>query len=498
MSIIKQLAKETAIYGISSIFARLLPFVIFTPFYTYTFPTGGYGIVSEVYVWTALMIVLFTYRMETTFFRFGSKNEDFEKSFSTASISIISSTIVFLILWNVFVEEMTLFILKENKHQDLIILLSFIVGFDALSAIPFAKLRLEKRPIRFATIKIANILINIVFVLFFLWLCPKLIEQGYDFLRIIYNPDNRIAYIFWANLIASAFTFLMFIPAYFKIKFQFDWSHWRKMIIYALPLVIVGIAGVINQLSANTLIKEFFSDDFDLNFSKAGIYNGVAKFAVFMNLYTQAFNYAAEPFFFSSAHHKEAKKNYANVARLFALLGVVALLGIWFYIDLIKYFIGRDYREGLLIVPILLFANLFLGLYYNFSIWYKITDQTRYGGYIATAGAIITLVMNIILIPNPRVGYFGPAWAAFTCYLFMASAAYLIGQKKYPVPYPIKRIITYLLLSGGFILTSIYLREVMEVSTPILLGANTFMLILFIGILYRLEGSFLKTLRSNG
>ena len=495
MSIIKQLAKETAIYGISSIFARLLPFVVFTPFYTYTFETGEYGIVSEVYVWTALMIVLFTYRMETTFFRFGSKEGAFNKSFSTAALSIICSTIVFLILWNLFSPQLTLLLLKSSDHQDLIILLSFIVGFDALAAIPFARLRLEKRPIRFAVIKIANILINIFFVLFFLWLCPILIDNGFTALNYIYDADNRIAYIFWANLIASLFTFLLFLPSYAKINFKFDRNHWIQMIQYAMPLVIVGIAGVINQLAANPMIKELYSGNFDLNFSKAGIYNGVAKFAVFMNLYTQAFNYAAEPFFFSNAEKKDAKQNYADVARLFTMVGSIAILCIWFYIDLIKYFIGKDYREGLLIVPLLLFANLFLGLYYNFSIWYKLTDQTKYGGYIAVGGSAITLLLNFVLIPNPNVGYFGPAYAALACYGFMAFMAYWIGKKKFPVPYPIGRILTFIGLAGIFIGTSIWFRNYLSIETNYLLLLNTGMLIFYSGLLYRLEKPFIQRLR---
>ncbi len=494
---IKQLAKETAIYGVSSILVRLLPFAVLTPYYTRIFDTGEYGIVIEVYTYTALLVVLFTYRMETTFFRFGNKQADLEKAFSTAAFSLLFTTAAFVVLLFSFLPSLTQFILKESQHQDLVMLMISIVAADALVAIPFARLRLEKRPIKFAAIKTVNVLVNITSVFFFLSICPWLIEQGWESLESIYDPANRISYVLWANLIASSVTLLIFLPMYARIQLRFETQLWWKMLRYTAPLIIVAVAGVINQLSGNTMIKELASDDYDFNFQCEGIYGAVAKIAVFMNLYTQAFNYAAEPFFFSNAERADARQQYADVARVFTLVGCIVFLGIWCYLDIIKYFIGADFHTGLEIVPILLMANLFLGLYYNFSVWYKLTDQTRYGGYIAVGGAVITLGLNFILIPNPNIPcYHGPAWSALVCYCFMALAAYWLGRKKYPVPYNITKMLFYLALAVGLFAASYYFRSNIS-NTLIATGINTLLLLVYVFIIFRTDKPFLLQLLKN-
>ena len=492
MSLIKQLAKETAIYGISSILVRLLPFAVLTPYYTWRFDEMEYGIVTEVYVWTAILTVIFTYRMETTFFRFGSKAGELERAFSTAILSLVMTTVIFTSAVVLLAPGLTMAILKDASRQELLILLVAIVGADALAAIPFARLRLQKRPIRFALIKTFNILVNIAFVFFFLMGCPWLIENGYTFAERIYDEERSIVYVFWANLIASMLTVLIFLPMYLKIRLRFDFGLWKEMLAYTGPLVVVGLAGVINQLSGNTLIKELASDDYDQNFAFVGIYAAVAKLAVFMNLFTQAFNYAAEPFFFSNAERSDARQNYADIARLFTLVGTFAFLGIWFYIDIVKYFIDEKYHANLEIAPILLLAYLFLGLYYNFSIWYKLTDQTKYGGYIAVGGVVITLVLNALLIPNPAVSFYGPAWAALACYGFMATMAYWLGRKAYPVPYKVGRMGGYIGLGLLFFGVSFVLRNELGLSPGLLMLINSGLLLIYGGLIFYFDRAFFR------
>ena len=367
MSLLKKLAGETAIYGTSSILSRLLHYVILTPFFTRTFQTGEYGVVSNMYTWAALLMVLFTYRMETAFFRFGSREDEMEKVFSTASISLLGSTAVFVSVMIAFAQPIAGW-LHYPDHADYVIWFALIIGFDALAAVPFAKLRLENRPIRFAVIKTLNIIINIIFIFFFLELCPYLIDRGFTGLDVIYNPADRIEYVFISNLIASTVVIFLFLPTYFNIKLRFDRLLWRRMILYALPLVIVGIAAVVNQLIGIPMLIEFLPGSIEENHDQAGIYSAAAKIAVLMNLFTQAFNYAAEPFFFRNAERSDSKYIYAQVGQAFAIVGSLVFLGIMLYLDIIQFFLGKDFRTGLGVVPLLLLAYLFLGLYYNFSI----------------------------------------------------------------------------------------------------------------------------------
>jgi O-antigen/teichoic acid export membrane protein len=481
LSLIKQLAGETAIYGTSSILSRLLHYVILTPFFTRVFLPAEYGVVSDMYAWAALLMVLFTYRMETAFFRFGNQAKDMEKSFSTASISLLASTLVLTTLFVLAAPSIASW-LKYPEHPEYVIWFAFIIAFDALAAIPFARLRLENRPIRFAVVKTLNILVNIFFIFFFLKWCPALIEQGWESLEWAYRAENQITYVFIANFLASAAVLLFLAPLYRKVNLKFDKALWRRMAVYAAPLVVVGVAGVINQLIGIPMIKELASDDLEYNKSLMGTYSAAAKLAVLMNLFTQAFNYAAEPFFFRNASRSDKGQVYAQVGQAFALVGSLVFLGIMLYLDILKYFLGADFRDGLGVVPYLLIAYLFLGLYYNFSIWYKLADRTIIGGVIATIGAAITLALNYILIPE--IGYYGPAWAALACYGFMAVASYWTGKRNYPIPYPMGKIATYILSAVLVYMLNVYLYQ--QIS-PGMLGSlliNTgFMLAWLAGIL---------------
>ncbi len=488
-SVLKKLAGETAIYGVSSILSRLLNYVILTPYLSRAFLTGQYGVVTDMYTYAGLLMVFFTYRMETTFFRFGSgSKEQMDKTFSTASWSLLVTTSVFvsiLLLFSQFLAEL----LKYPDHADYVIWFTFIIAFDALSAIPFARLRLENRPIRFAFLKTLNIIVNLVFIFFFLEACPWLIEKGVSWASAIYDSENRISFVFISNLLASGLVFVLLLPMFRKIKFEFDAVLWKKMLWYAMPLVIVGLAGVINQLISMPLMKYLLPGDFDSRLSQIGIYGGCYKIAILMSLFTQAFNYAAEPFFFRNAKKDNAKKTYEQVGQAFALVGSFAFLGIMLYLDVIQYFLDEAYRVGLEVVPLLLLAFFFLGMYYNFSIWFKLTDRTKYGAYISLGGVVVTLSLNFLLIP--KIGYMGAAWAALACYAFMATVSYLIGQKYYPIAYPVGKILGYI---GSAILVY-YLSQLIDLSDShlaIRLFMSTVFLLFWAGGIYLVEGKNLK------
>ncbi len=484
MSSVKKLAGETAIYGVSSILSRLLNYVVLTPYFTRVFLQGEYGVVSDMYTYAALLMVIFTYRMETAFFRFGSREDGISSAFSTSAISIIFTTIIFVGSLLIFAQPFANF-LAYPDHKDYVIWFTFIIGFDALAAIPFAKLRLENRPIKFAVVKTLNIVVNIIFIFFFLEICPWLIEKGWAWLELIYDGENRITYVFIANFLGSLSVILLLIPEYFKIRLQFDKALWKKMMVYAMPLVVVGIAAVINQLINIPLLKEFLPYDQETNLAKVGVYSACYKIAILMSLFIQAFNYAAEPFFFRNAQRDDSRIIYAQVGQAFAMVGSLVFLGIMSYIDVIQYFIGEDFREGLFVVPILLLAFLFLGLYYNFSIWFKLTDRTQIGAYISVVGAVITISLNLLLIPI--IEYEGSAWAALACYSFMAFASYFIGKKFYPIPYPIGRMLLYIGLAVSAYFLGEKLNRVFELNFIMTILLNTAILLIYVAIIFLFE-----------
>ncbi len=448
MSLLKKLAGETAIYGGATILSHLLNFIIITPYLTRILDgqRSEYGVHGLMYAFAGLLMVLLTYGMETAFFRFGRQMEDRERAFSTASISLLSSTMVFMALMVIFSPGIA-GLLTQSSDAAYVIYFAGLMGFDALCAIPFARLRLENRPMRFAMLKVVNVVVNGGLIVVFLEVLPLLAPNATAGSWL--NPAGReLHYVFIANLVASVVTFVMLLPWWRRVQWQFDRELWRKMMAYALPLVVVGISGMINQLSDRFLLKELLPGDLKGNLDQLGVYNACIKIAVLMNLFTQAFKYAAEPFFFSHADRSDARLLYAKAGQAFTLVGSFAFLGIMLYLDYFQYLIAGSYREGLIIVPITLLAYLFLGIYYNFSTWYKLTDQTRMGAYISIGGTIITLIVNVVLIP--RIGYAGSAWAALACFGFMMAAGYLLGQRYYPVPYPIGRMAAYILLALGF------------------------------------------------
>jgi len=477
MSLLKKLAGDTAIYGVSSILSRVLNFLVMTYYLTGAFPREEYGIYTEMYALVSILIIFFTYRMETAFFRFGSRDGNLDRAFSTASVALFFTTILLTLLL-VLAAPVIGPILDSSNYQNYIFWFAFVVAFDALTALPFARLRLTNRPVKFAMLKTLNILVNIISLFFFLEGLPRLIEGGWQGGAAIYDSTDRIKYVFIANFFASTVTLFLLLPDYFKIKFKFDKALLKKMLIYAAPLIVVSLAAAINQHLNILLVKNWATTDEKLAKILVGEYGACFKIAMLMSLAIQAFNYAAEPFFFNQSEQKNAQKTYADVGQAFALAGSFIFLGILLYLDIFKHLIRNpEYWVALRIVPILLLANFFLGLYYNFSIWYKLKDRTTMGAYISVSGSIITLGLNFLLIP--RMGYMGAAYTAMACYAFMAAASYLTGQKYYPVPYPIGKMFTYISLAVGIYFMSEFLKDNLNLSVPASLLFNTVLLLFY-------------------
>ncbi len=486
MSLIKKLAGETAIYGLSSIVGRFLNYFL-VPLYTNIFPASEYGIVIDLYAWVGLLTVLFVYRMETGFFRFGTKIENRDQAYSTLSTALLLTTPLFCGLLIGFSEPIAAW-LKYPGQANYVVWFAIILGLETLSAIPFARLRLDNRPWFFASVKLTNIGINICINIFFLLLCPYLERKGWD-MSWIYNSDWGIEYIFIANLVASSVTLILLLPSYFKSKFQFDYALLKKALIYVLPLVLVGLAGIVNEVIDRVLLKWLLPGDDVTNQSMIGIYGACYKLAMLLSLFTQAFNYAAEPFFFRNADRTDAMTIYAKIALYFTVVGALGFLGITLYLDIAQNFVGKNYREGLTVVPILLLANLCLGVYYNFAIWYKLKDKTMIGAFIAFGGALITIILNVLWIPT--WGYIGSAWATLICYASMSTAAYLIGQKYYPVPYPIIKMLLYVGLAISIYGVNLLTRNAFGDGTALLFITNTALLGIFLGIFYVFDGKAL-------
>ena len=461
------------------------------PWYVNLFAPEEYGIVTNLYAYVAFFMVFLTYGMETGFFRFASKNSEAEKVYSTSLISLFFSSFVFLVLIVLFKNTLASLI-KYPGHPEYILWFGFILAIDAFTAIPFARLRLNNRPVKFAVVRLINIGFNIAFNLFFLLLCPKLIENNPDsIVRSVYSSEIGVGYVFISNLLASVITLLLLLPEIFKFSFYFSNELLKKMLSYSFPILVVGMAGILIQQIDKILIP-FLIPEEKLPMKQLGIYGAAVKIAVLMNMFIQAFRYAFEPFFFSQAESKNDKNIYAEIMKYFVIFGLLIFLGMILYIDVIKLIIPLEYEEGFTIVPVVMLANLFFGIYFTLSLWYKLTDMTRYGAYISTMGAVVTITLNFILIPV--FGYKGSATALLVAFFIMMVVSYVLGQKYYPVPYNLKRIGTYFFVAG-----IIYILALFSASQPsvIKFSVNTLFLFGFIFTVYKLEKSQLKRLFSR-
>lgn len=442
MSLAKKLLGQTAVYGLSSILGRLLNYLLVS-LHTRVFPQPEQmGVVTDLYAYVTFLLIVFTYGMETAFFRFSSQQKENTAIYPTALISLLGSSIFLTGILVLFSGSIADF-LKYPDHAEYVIWFALILGLDALAAIPFARLRQQNKPGKFAFIKLFNIGVNIGANLYFLLLCPYLQIHHPDSIWLaVYDPSIGLGYIFIANLLASVATLVVLLPEFLGFAWVFDSSLFWAMLAYALPLLIAGFAGMINETIDRLLLKFYLPGTTEENLAQTGIYGSAYKLSIFMTLAIQAFRMAAEPFYFSQANEVNAPRTYALVMKHFVIICLFIFLGVMAYMDIIRYIIHPNYWEGIKVVPVLLIANLFLGVYYNLSVWYKLTGKTAYGAYLAIFGAAVTLFLNWYWIPV--FGYMGSAWATCICYITMAVLAYIIGQKFYPVPYPLTRIIAYI------------------------------------------------------
>ena len=442
MSPFKKLASQTAIYGLPTIVGRLLNYLL-VPIYTRTFSTAQYGTVNEMYAYVSFLLIVLTYGMETSLFNFSRNNENKEKVYSTILLTIILTSSVFILGTWLFDQPIADLINYPN-HTEYIIYFGWILGLDAISSIAFAKLREQQKAGLFAGIKILNIAANIFFNLFFIVYCPKLLAQNpQSWLLKFYDPQIGVGYVFVSNLISSIITILIQLPFILRVKFTFDFSQLKTILKYSSPLLLAGLAGMTNETIDRILLKYLLPENIALE--QVGIYGACYKISLIMTIFIQTFRFAAEPFFFSHSDKQDAKQVYARVMKYFVIICSIIFLGTMINLSWIQGFIGKDFRSGLQVVPLLLMANFFLGVFFNLSIWYKLTNQTRYGAWLTIFGAVITLAGNFIFIP--RFGYMACAYTTLVCYLLMMLVSYFIGNKHYHVNYDVKRIVAYIGLS---------------------------------------------------
>ncbi len=477
---LSKLAGQTAIYGLSSIVGRLLNYLL-TPLLTRVFTEGQYGVITEWYSYSGFLLVLFVYGMETAFFRYIRQAQDMERVYSTVMLSLLTSTALFVGLLIGFSGQLS-GLINYAQHSEYLIWFALIIGLDAISAIPFARLRYQERAYRFAGIKLVNIGVNVGLTLFFLLVCPVWADK-YAFIGAWYQPDIGVGYVFIANLIAGIVTLLLLAPELLKIQFKFDPILWKQMFRYALPLVVVGFAGIINEMLDRVILKYLLPYDPDTNQAMLGIYGACYKLSILMSLFTQAYRFAAEPLFFAHASQEDAPKLYAASMKYFVIAGTLIFIGVMLFIDVFEHFIGEAFRVGLAVVPFLLLANLMLGVYYNLSIWYKLSNKTQIGAYISLVGAAITIALNVLLIPY--FGYMGAAWATLACYTVMVVMSYFIGQKHYPIPYETVRLSVYIGIGIALVVIDAYIVSDLKAIPALLIRLS--LILAYMAYVYRKE-----------
>lgn len=441
---IKKLAGQTLWYGLSSIAARFINYIL-TPYLTYALTKADYGRMGAVYAAIPLMNVIFTYGMETAYFRFVQRKERTDDVNTTATISLLFSTIFLsIVLW--LNQDFLAKVMTLEQLPSLVRLSVIIIGLDALSTIPFARLRNEGRPLMFALIKIAGIVLNIVLTIFFLSYCPAAIEKNPNtWLILVYKPAvNPITYVLIANVASSLFTLICLSKWLIPKKWKFNFVLWKEMMIYALPMLVAGMGGMVNETFDRLMLGWWLPNTNDFADEQRGIYNACYKLSILITLFIQAFRMGAEPFFFKQAEGNNAPKTYARVMKFFVITITIMFLLVSLYLPVWKYFIAPKEWEGLRVVPILLLANMSLGIYYNLSVWYKITNNTMAGAWITLIGTLVTITINWIFIP--RYSYIASAWATFFCYASMMVISYLWGQKKYHVPYAWKKLLAFIVI----------------------------------------------------
>ena len=480
MAGLKSLAKDTAIYGLSSIVGRFLNYLL-VPLYTAVIPasTGGYGVVSNVYAYTALILVFLTFGMETGFFRFANKSgEHPEKVYANTLIFVGGLSLIFVILCMLFLHPISS-LLEYPDHPDYIAMMVLVVALDSFQCIPFAYLRYKKRPIKFASIKLFNIIGNILLNLFFLLLCPWLDVHAHQLVSWFYRPEYLVGYIFVSNLIMSLVQMFFFIPELRGFSYRVDKVLLKQMISYSFPILVFGVVGILNQ-TIDKMIYPFLFDDRQEGLVQLGIYSATSKVAMIMAMFTQAFRYAYEPFVFGKNKEGDNRKMYSAAMKYFFIFSLLAFLAVMFYMDILRYMVARDYWEGLSVVAIVMGAEIFKGIYFNLSFWYKLTDETQWGAYFSIIGCAVILALNIWLVPT--YGYVASAWVSVAGYGVITLLSYIIGQKKYPVSYPLKDMAVYLILAAVLFVLS---QEVIISNVGLRLVFRTLLLLMFIAYILK-------------
>jgi O-antigen/teichoic acid export membrane protein len=465
LGLYKSLFKQTAIYGLATVLPRMLSFLL-VRLYTGILPTGEYGEVSIVLSWMVFFNVVLSYGMETAFFRFYNSETDKENVIATSTISIFWSSIIFL--FGALIFRGTLASLA-NVEVQYITYAIWILVLDALVIVPFSKLRANQRPMLYAIIKIGNVAVNLLLNLFFLLLLPKIAETNPNsFIGNLYVENYEIGYIFVSNLAASLLTLLVLSPNYLSLTRKFDAALWKKMMQYGLPILVAGIAFAVNEHFDKILLGYWLPES--VAKSEVGAYSACYKLGLFMVLFATAFRLGIEPFFFSHSNNENAPQTYAMITKYFVIFGSLILLGVIVFADVLKFLLleNKSYWEAMKVVPLIILANFCLGIYNNLSVWYKLTDRTKMGAYISIVGAVLTLVLNYLLIP--KFSYYGSAIATIAAYGSMMFISYVLGNRYYPIPYDMEKIGGYLGLSILFSAISFYgFRENYFVGIPLLM-----------------------------
>lgn len=490
MPSVKSLFKDTAIYGVSSIVGRFLNWCL-VPMYTYCFAAAEYGIVTNIYAYVALALIILTYGMETGFFRFANHDRWTSPGqvYTTALSSLAVTSTVFIAAACLLSPEIAR-ALDCGAHPSYISMMAVAVGLDAFTAIPFAYLRFRKRPVRFATLKLINIALNIGLNLLFILLCPVIWREDPGWIAWFYQPDFGIGYIFLANVISSVVTLALVVPELHAERWSFSSKLLGEMLRYSYPILIIGIAGIMNQ-TIDKILYPILDPNKQDAMTQLGIYGANYRIAIVMVMFIQAFRFAYEPFIFAQNREKGADKNQAYVKSMnwFVIFGMFIFLGVMFFLPILKYFISPAYFSGLRVVPIVMLAELWFGIFFNLSLWYKLTDRTIWGTWFSLMGLAVTLIINIAFVPV--YGYMACAWAAFCCYGFMMVASYAVGRRKYPIPYDLRRLLFY-------VCAALVLWGVSSLLTSgnnlIDLPLRTLLLAVYLGLIYLTEfrGLFLR------
>lgn len=484
------LAKQTAIYGFSSIIGRFLNYLL-VPLYTYKIAaeSGGYGIVTNLYAYTALLLVLLTFGMETTFFRFSNKEGvDPNKVFSTSGLAVGFVALVFVALVSVFLTPIAS-ALDYSSHPEFVEIMAIIVALDAFQAILFARLRYENRAIKFATLKLLFIVLNIGMNLFVFLIAPGL-KESHPALMSWYESSYQVGYIFIVNLICTAVVTLGFIPEIKKLRYGLDRVLLKKMLSYTWPLLLLGLAGILNQV-ADKICYRFIMPGKEGEV-QLGIYGACVKIAMIMAMITQAFRYAYEPFVFGGKRDSADRETQARVMKYFIIFTLFAFLAVVMYMPLLRYIIKSDYWEGLRVVPIVMMAEIFMGIYFNLSFWYKLIDQTWWGAIFSGIGCVVLLAINFIFVP--QYGYMACAWGGFAGYGTCMVLSYLVGQKKAPIPYDLKSALLYFALAVALYFAQRYVHFDSVILTLVF---NTVLLLVFFAAICLLEKDLLRGLVST-